>query len=375
VIALSFSFLIASLATTHEAMLVRDMQFGAVESRVMIGTLVGAVAGIAVGVGGGGAWAIITQQLASAITTTIAILAYSRWRPRLSVSRRALRDLGGFSGYVLGHRLLYYLHRNADNLLIGRFIGASALGTYAMAYNIMLVPFSRIAGPVQQVLFPAFSRLQDQPERIAALWVRATRLVGALTIPALCGLVIVAPDFVHVVLGERWKETTPLIQVLAWVGLLQSLQTLNVEILQARNKTHLMFRFSIGFFIAHLIAFVIGLQWGLMGMAVAYAISSTLVEPVITWLAARSLDVSPMILVRGLLGVVGASIAMAALVFVTREALLSTDVSTFIRLVACVTVGIASYIPLCALMEPALRREVRAVTSAVSRRRAALSTA
>jgi O-antigen/teichoic acid export membrane protein len=363
---LSSTFLISSIATTHEALLVRDMQFRAVELRVMIGLLAGAAAGVFVALKGGGPWAIIAQQVTGAAVTTILLVKRSPWRPSLKFSRAALRDLGGFSGFVLGHRLLYYLHRNADNLLIGRFIGAAALGTYTLAYNVMLIPFSRIAGPVQQVLFPAFSRIQDDPERIARLWIRATRLVGAISVPALCGLFVVAADFVPVVFGERWHDAIPLIQVLAWVGLLQSLQTLNTEILQARDKTSTIFRFSIVFFCAHLLAFIVGLHWGVLGVAVAYAISSTLVEPVFTWLTARALDISPLRLLGGLWGVVQASVVMGVVVYLLRESLIQAGVGEFWRLALCVLAGIAVYVPMVLWREPGLRAEM-----AVLRRRRA----
>ncbi|MCW2986140.1 MAG: flippase family protein, partial [Conexibacter sp.] len=356
---LSSTFLISSIATTHEALLVRDLQFRAVELRVMVGLLCGAAAGVVTALNGGGPWAIIAQQVTTALVTTILIVKRSPWRPTLRFSREALRDLGGFSGFVLGHRLLYYIHRNADNLLIGRFVGAAGLGVYGLAYNVMLIPFSRIAGPIQQVLFPAFSRMQDQPERIAALWIRATRLVGAISIPALCGLVVVAPDFVPVVFGDRWHEAVPLIQILAWVGLLQSLQTLNTEILQARDRTSTIFRFSLVFFVAHLTAFVIGLHWGVVGVATAYAISSTLVEPVFTWLTARAVGISPLKLLQSFWGIVQAAVVMGAVVYVLRSVLIGAGAGELVRLALCVVAGAAVYLPLCAWRQPELLDEIR----------------
>jgi O-antigen/teichoic acid export membrane protein len=356
---LSSTFLISSIATTHEALLVRELQFRAVELRVMVGLLFGAAAGVITALQGGGPWAIIAQQVTTALVTTILIVKRSPWRPTLRFSRAALRDMGGFSGFVLGHRLLYYIHRNADNLLIGRFVGAAGLGIYGLAYNVMLIPFSRIAGPIQQVLFPAFSRMQDQPERIAALWIRATRLVGAISIPALCGLVVVAPDFVPVIFGDRWNDAVPLIQILAWVGLLQSLQTLNTEILQARDRTSTIFRFSLVFFVAHLVAFVVGLHWGVVGVAAAYAISSTLVEPVFTWLTARAVGISPLRLVQSFWGVIQASVVMGATVYVLRSVLVNAGAGEFVRLMLCVLAGILVYVPLCAWRQPELLDEIR----------------
>ena len=109
----------------------------------------------------------------------------------------------------------------------------------------ILVPFSRIAGPLQQVFFPAFSRISDDRERMADIWIRATRLVALISIPALVGLAIVAPDFVEVVLGPKWSEATPVIQILASVGLIQSLQTLSGEVLLALGRANWLFRFTI----------------------------------------------------------------------------------------------------------------------------------
>jgi O-antigen/teichoic acid export membrane protein len=358
-IVLSFSFVIGSLASTQEALLVRELSFRSLELRLMAGTAAGAVLGIAVAARGGGAWAIVIQQLTIVAVSAALLWLVTPWRPRLRFSRASLRDLGGFSLNVFGQRVLFYVHRNADNLLIGRFLGAAALGAYAFSYNVMLVPFSRVAGPLQEVLFPAFSRMQDDRARMADVWVRATRLAGAFSVPALAGLAIVAPDFVHVVLGDRWSAAGPVLQVLAWVGLLQSLQTLNSNILQALDRTSTLFRYSVVFIAAHLTAFVVGLQWGVVGVAAAYALSSTVVEPLYCWITSRALDVSPLLMPRGLAGVAQASAAMAAAVLAARLVLVDAGVPPLPRLVALICLGTIVYVPLLLWRSPALVRDLR----------------
>jgi O-antigen/teichoic acid export membrane protein len=362
--ALSVGFLVNALATTQEALLVRELGFRRLELRMMGGTLAGAVVGIGLAALGYGAWAIIGQQLAIGVVSTGLIWLASPWRPRLLFSLASLRDLGGFSANVFGQRILFYLHRNADNLLVGRFIGAAALGTYALAYNVMLVPFSRVGGPVQDVLFPTFSRLQDEPERIAAIWVRATRLVGAITVPALAGLVAVAPDFVQVVLGDRWHRMVPVLQILAWVGLLQSLQTLNSNILQALDRTATLLRYAIAFFAAHLLAFVVGLHWGIVGVAAAYAVSSTVVEPLYAWITTRTVGISLGRLAGSLRGVAAASLLMAGCVLGLRLLLEREGVPPAVRLVLCVLAGAAVYLPCCGVFAPEIRLELRRVRGA-----------
>lgn len=361
---MSLSFLVTSVASTQTALLTREMNFRALELRQIACAVVSAGVGITLAAMGYGPWAIIAQQVVSAFVSTTLLWFSSPWRPRLAYSFASLRSLGGYSWNVFGARLLFYLNRNADNLLVGRFLGAAALGAYSVAYNVMLLPFSQVSVPVQDVLFPAFSRLQDDRRTLASTWLRANRVIAAVTVPALVGLIVVAPDFVHVVLGERWHRATPVIQILAWVGLLQSLQGLNGSVLRAVDRTNLLFRYSLVVVTASLIAFVLGLHWGIVGVAAAYALSSTLVEPYYTWLTARSVDVSLRRFVGSLAGVAQASAVMLVAVTAVSLALTHLGISPAIRLLTVVFVGFVVYVPCCHWRTPELLEEFRRIRRA-----------
>ena len=356
--AFSISFLVTALGTTQSALLSREMNFKSLELRMMAGTAVGGVVGIWLALEGYGAWAIIGQQLAIAVVSTTLLWVLSPWRPRFVFSVDTLRDYWRFSASVFGTRLLFYANRNADNVLIGRFLGSAALGVYAVAYNIMLMPLSRIAQPVVEVLFPAFSRLQDERKRMAAAWLRGNRLIGAITIPAMLGLMVVAPEFVRVVLGERWEEAIPVIQLLAWVGLLQSLQRLNSSVLMACDRAKTLLWYSIVVLVASLAAFVFGLQWGIVGVAAAYAASSTVVELYYTWLTARVLEISPMSLVHALSGVIQASLGMLACVLFARF-LLADELGDVSLLILLTALGAATFAALCWWRAPEVVGEIR----------------
>lgn len=357
--ALSLSFLVTALGTTQTALLTREMSFRSLELRIMAGTAVGGVVGITVALQGGGAWALIAQQIAHTTVSTVLLWRFSAWKPRLLFSMASLRAFGTFSANVLGTRLLFYLNRNADNILIGRFLGSAALGAYALAYNVMLIPFSRLAEPVQEVLFPVFARLQDDARRVADAWIRVNRVIGALSIPALLGLMAVATDFVAVVLGGRWADAAPVIQILAWVGLMQSLQRLNSSILEARNRTSWLLGYSVVVLVGSLVAFAVGLHWGILGVATAYAVSSTLIEPFYTWLTARALGVPVLPFFRALAGVAQAALVMLVAVVAARHALLGTGLGPAARLGLCILVGVAVYVPLCAWRAPEVLRDLK----------------
>ena len=227
----------------------------------------------------------------------------SLWRPRFAFSRASLRDLGGFSAYMLGQRMLWYLQSNGDRFLIGRFLGTAALGVYAVAYNTMLVPASKLGGPLQRVFSPAFSRIQDEPERIAATWARvgapAGRRLGARARrPDRRGARLRAARARRPVDrgGAGRSRSSPgsgscrRCRPSTWTSCSRA---------GARGRCSAS-RSSLT--TATSLAFAVGLQWGVIGVAVAYAISTTLVEPAQTVLAARALDVSPMVFVRAICG-------------------------------------------------------------------------
>ncbi len=369
---LSLSFIVSALGATQQNLMLRDMDFRRAEMLPMIGGLVGGGAAVIAAVYGAGAWAIIVQQVAAVLVTTALAWKRSLWRPRFAFSGASLRDLGSFSAYMLGQRMLWYLQSNGDRLLIGRFLGTAALGIYAVAYNTMLVPASKLGGPLQRVFSPAFSRIQDEPERIAATWARVARLLAAVSVPALGGLIVVAPDFVPLVLGDQWTSAVPVIQILAWVGIVQAVQAINMDILLARGRSRTMFRFAIVATTCHLIAFAIGLEWGIIGVAVAYSLSTTLVEPAQTVLAARALNVSPFIFVRAIAGVFQAAIGMALAVLALRYALVDAGVVAEARLVLCILTGAVVYGALCLWRVPELAAEARVLLERRGRRSAPL---
>jgi O-antigen/teichoic acid export membrane protein len=356
---LSLSFLLSSIGTTQSALLVREMAFRGLEIREIVATASGAAVAIAVALAGKGAWAIIAQQLTVSIASTVLVWHYSPWRPSARFSRESLRAFAGFSANMLGTNTLSQLRSTTDNALIGRFLGASSLGVYALAYNMILVPFNRIAIPIAQVLFPAMSRIQDEPARMAEYWRRSIQMLAAFAMPALVGLILVAPDFVAVALGSKWSEAVPVIRLLGVVGLLQTLQFLNPIVLQALDRTSLLFRWTLFSYVCAVAAFVVGLQWGIVGVAAAFAASAAVTEPTYAWLTGRLLGVSLLQLARDLAGIAQATAAMAAAVLPTRMLLLEAGAGAAVRLAVEMAVGALVFATVCRWRAPSVIDEFR----------------
>lgn len=367
-VALSVGFLVSALGTTQMALLVREMQFRKLELRQIAATVTGAAAGITIAVLGYGAWAIVAQVLAEAGASTLLLWLLSPWRPTFSFSTTSLRRLGGFAGNVFAENMIWQVGRTISSVLIGRVAGAAALGTYTLATTVILMPFARIAAPLQQVFFPAFSQLNDDRERMADIWIRATRLVAAISIPALVGLAIVASDFVDVVLGSKWEDAALLIQILAVVGILQALHTLNGEVLLALGRAGTLLAYTAAWSAATIAAVAIGLQWGITGAATAYAGAIVLVEPFRAYLTTRALGIPLVRFVGSLGGVAQATAAMAAVVVAGRELMVGAGFQPAARLPLLFVAGAAAYAAACRWRAPEVTGEI---TGLLARRRRA----
>jgi O-antigen/teichoic acid export membrane protein len=355
---LSLSFVVGSLGATHAALLHREMNFRSIGVRVGSSTLVGGGVGVALAAAGAGAWALIVQQLAIAVISTALLWLSMPWRPRLVFSGRSLRDLGSFGGRIFGVRIADYVRVNGDKLLIGRVLGSAPLGAYSVAFNILLAPVSRFLLAVTDTLFPALSRLQDETERMASVWLRVNRVVAATFVPALLGLAVVAPDFVAVALGARWDDVALLLQIMALGVIAQALSMLGADVLKALGRASELLRFYVAETVALFAGIVIGLNWGVVGVAAAFALVSVPARVYFVWLTGKLLGVSLGRFLASLGGVAQASAVLVGATVTARAVLGETAAPDWVRLVIVIGVGIAVYVPVCLWRVPELRSEL-----------------
>ena len=356
---LSLSFVCSAVGMTQAQLLHRELRYRSLEIRTIAATLAGATVGIAAALAGWGAWALVLQQLVFTIVASMLVWLVSDWRPSFTFSFASLRDLSSFGGHVSGSVLLNQLTQNVDNVLVGRFLGTAALGTYSLAYSVMLAPFTRLTSPLQEILYAAFSRIQDEPQRLAAIWLRVNRVMGAVSMPLLLGLVAVAPDLIPFVFGRHWSSAIPVVQVLAWVGILETLQGLNASVLLARGRSRLYFRVTSLLFVGSLAAFVLGLRWGVLGIAVCYAVSSTILQPVYTVAAVRAVGIPVLQFIRNLFGVGAASVLMLITALGARAGLVHAGVVLPLRLAITIAVGAVVYLTSCRLFAPEIFDDLR----------------
>ncbi|MGH2935410.1 MAG: lipopolysaccharide biosynthesis protein [Gaiellaceae bacterium] len=359
-VAVASGFVTEALIVTQSSLLWRRMEFRAMEIRVILATVVSTAVGVCSALAGLGAWSLILQGNAFAVTSAVTIWTLSPWKPRFAYSRESLKRMLGFSTNVFFARFLTYGDRNADNLLVGRFLGSTALGIYGLGYSIILMPFGRLVQPLQNVTIPALASLQDDLPRMRAVWLRSVRTTAWMLFPLLAGVIVVCPDFVPVVLGHRWVAAVPVMRILAWVALIQSICAFSGAVYQSRSRAGLLLRMTAFAFGLDLAAFIVGLHWGVQGVAGAYALTNTVViVPLTIFVVTRLLDASPRIVVAELRGVVEATVMMAAAVLALRRLLELEGLGAGARLATVVAAGAIVYLLMSLWRERRVFRELR----------------
>lgn len=165
--AYSLSFLIASLSSVPFALLTRAMDFRSLEIRVITSTLIAAAVSITLAALGLGAWALVVGEMTNRSVSLVLLWSLCKWHPVFVFSWKRFRGMLAFSSGILGSHLLMQLAQTLQSLLVGRLLGAHSLGRLTVSQSLVLLPFSRVAAPIQEVMFPTFSRMQDEPGRVS----------------------------------------------------------------------------------------------------------------------------------------------------------------------------------------------------------------
>lgn len=270
---LSLVYTLGGLAVQHNALLLRRMRYSSVAARDAIAQTAGVAAALTAATLGAGTWSLVVLHLVAAAVRTVVVWTACSWRPgRPALRVEGVRELLTFGGDVTGFTVLNYLARNADNVLIGRFVGASALGLYGRAYSLVLVPLQQVSQPLGPVMLSTLARLRDEPARFRSAWVAGLSRVALVGLPLVAVLVCVVDVAVPLVLGRVWAPSAPLFQVLAVAGAAQLVGASSGWLYMSTGRTRAMLTWALWTRPVVVLSFVVGLAWGPVGVASAYAV-------------------------------------------------------------------------------------------------------
>lgn len=269
---LAGSLVVAGMGVVPQAILEREARFAQLARIELSGTATGVIAGIAMAYRGWGIWSLVAQSVVTTAITTTALIVASGARPTFHPQWRLLRSIAGYSLNLSLFNVANYLIRNADNAIIGKFLGPQELGYYALAYQIAVGPVRAIGAVVCRVLFPSMAQLQNDTAGLRREYLKAAGLMAFICFPMMALLVGLADVGTRTVLGESWEPMIPIVVVLGLVGFAQATTVTLSTIYMTTGQTGLMMRLQLALGPLGILAFWIGAQWSALAVAIGYAI-------------------------------------------------------------------------------------------------------
>lgn len=279
--------LLSGVSAQQIALMNRWMQYrvlAVIDVACVVASVVAGVGGAALGLG---YWSLVLMQAASSATIAALAWALSDWRPSRPRRGADVRALLRFGGHLTASNALGYAENNLGNILLGRLGGQVALGLYDRAFKLVIVPWWQISLPVSRVAVALLSRLR----RAEPLYVRAhCQMMQGVLLTAVPGLVwaaMTAGLLVPMVLGQDWADAAPVVADLALAATLMpfGLGAYWLYISQGRVREQL--RWSFVSAAAVILAMLLGVHWGPVGIARCYAALSIVIQGAPTWGATR----------------------------------------------------------------------------------------
>jgi PST family polysaccharide transporter len=291
--AFSLNVLIGGAALQHAALLTRRMSFGVAAAIDIATSTTAFLATVAFAFFVRSYWSIWLGAVVSICVSTSSLWIFVDWRPRFKFGFADSRNLIRFGANVTIFNLANFMHRNADNLMIARSWGAYQLGLYDRAYKLMTFPMQTINSPLSRVMIPILSRLRAEPQRLRRTYLLAIRAVLTVSVPGMAVAASISDRLVPFLLGNRWAAAGPIFFWLSLASLSSPLSNATGWLFISCGKTQAYARWGVFNACVTVTAFFVGLPWGAVGVARAYAICMTvIIPPLLYYWAPRGTPVS-----------------------------------------------------------------------------------
>jgi len=219
-------------------------------------------------------WAFVFGLFAGNLVRLIVSYLIHPYRPHFDFDVRKAKDLFVFGRWILGSSILVFLITQGDDGFVGKYLGATMLGFYQMAYRISNVPTTEITHVISQVTLPAYSKLQENLQRLKQSYLKALHITSFLAFPIAGLIFVLARDCTMIFLGEKWMPIAPAIQLLVLAGLARSIAATTGPIFQAIGKPHIETHWQfVRLMVLAVFVYPLTVRWGLLGTCGAVVLS------------------------------------------------------------------------------------------------------
>jgi PST family polysaccharide transporter len=286
--AMGINIILGGAGTTQYALLNRRLKFGTLAIIDAASAIIGLAVSIGLALRYHSFWALYGGSVAAVLVPTVLYWWVTGWRPSWPKRNSGVRHALTFGLDVTGFNLANFFARNLDNVLIGRYWGDRPLGLYDRAYKLLLFPLQQINNPLAKVMLPVLSQMNGDPDRYRYAFLRALSQVLLMTLPGIAFLVGTSKTIIPILLGYQWADAAPIFAALGMASFVQVLNNPSGWLFMSQGRTREYMYWGLFGSVTAIISFVVGLPYGVVGVAVAYAASEYVRTPILWWYIGRS---------------------------------------------------------------------------------------
>jgi len=273
-VALSSNFIFSGFSIQPMALIRRRMRFDHFALVRILSTAVGLAVAIILALLDYGYWALVWKEISRSVTVTVLAWSFCTWRPSLPARNSGVKSMLKFGGNVTGYNILYYLSNNLDSILLGKFYGAVPVGLYSRARQLSAIPMNPLLEPMQYVSLPALSALQNDPVNYLNYFKKMLSILCFLYMPIIVYICIYSHPIVYIALGAQWMDTVSIFRLLAFSVFISPIVVMLGVIMVSTGKSKRYFFWGLFTSLSTIIAFVVGIRWGAIGLAASWSVSS-----------------------------------------------------------------------------------------------------
>jgi O-antigen/teichoic acid export membrane protein len=339
----SLLFLAIPFIALPEVIMSRALDFRRQAVVNLAAATAGAGTALACALSGFGVWTLVYAPLAMFWTRAIGLTILARLLVWPSFDFKGCGQIIGFGSAILFSQLFWLVQSQSDVFIAGRLFDPHALGLYAEALFLSQIFMAKFVPPLNEVAFPAYSRIKDDPAAMRRGFLKTVRLLMLVSAPFYCGLTVVAAPLVETLFGPKWLGMAPYVQHISLALMLMTVQILFAPVNNALGKPSVTMFVSLGGAIIFPTTFLIGSHWGLIGMAWAWLVAAPLLLLYTVRLSARLIGLSLWDIVRAMLPGLAPALMMAIGVELAAELIVPFHWAAPIRLGLLVGLGVALY--------------------------------
>ena len=235
----SLGFFAASFSIVPRAMLFKQIRQKELAIISVVALAVSGIVGITMAYMDMAYWGLATQSICYTAMVSIISWIISGWRPSLRITFRPVREMFGFSSRMLMTSIFGQINNNIFSVVLGKFYTKSEVGLYNQANKWNTMGSSTINGMVSGVAQPAFVSVGDDNERLCRVLSKMLRFTCFVSFPAMFGLALVAPEFIVILITDKWLPSAELMRILCIGGAFIPLATLLSNIIVSHGKSNI----------------------------------------------------------------------------------------------------------------------------------------